>query len=78
MKTFNIRYPKYIPYWAYAEVKAENIDDALELLEDEPDRYELDVGEEIVMMHESNAIEFAELEVDGEYISVDLVGDDDG
>ena len=56
MKKFNIRYPKYIPYWTYAEVEAENIDDALELLEDEPDRYELDVGEEVVETNESNAI----------------------
>lgn len=76
MKTFNIRYPKYIPYWAYAEVEAENIDDALELLEDEPEQYELDVGDEIVELEGNNDFTFAELEVNGKYISVDLVGDD--
>ena len=39
MLKFHIRFVQKIPVWAYAEVEAETLDDALDMLEENSERY---------------------------------------
>ena len=39
MPNFHIRFVQKIPVWAYAEVEAETLEDALDMLEENSERY---------------------------------------
>ena len=39
MPKFDIRFVRKEPIWVYAEVEADTLDDALDLLEDNPEKY---------------------------------------
>lgn len=45
MPKYNIRFVQMIPVWAYAEIEADTIDDALDLLEEDSEHfiYDLDM-----------------------------------
>jgi hypothetical protein len=58
MPKFDIRFVQMVPVWAYADVEAKTIDDALDMLEDNPEEYIYEVD-----MHEE-APGFADYDID--------------
>lgn len=59
MPKFDIRFIQRIPMWAYAEVEAETIDDALDLLEEDSEHYIYDID-----MYDDTAPGFPEDDID--------------